>query len=40
MSQKKPSQKKSAPRRKPANINQVREKIRKLAKQHDYDEQT
>lgn len=38
MSQKKQSQKKTAPRRKPANINQVREKIRKLAKQHDYDE--
>lgn len=33
------SQKKAAPRRKPANINQVREKIRKLAKQHGYDDQ-
>lgn len=33
------SQKKPAPRRKPANINQVRERIRKLAKQHNYDEQ-
>jgi hypothetical protein len=33
------SQNKPANRRKPPNVNQVREQIRKLAKQYDYDEQ-
>ncbi|MGF1569020.1 MAG: J domain-containing protein [Nodosilinea sp.] len=33
------SQKKSSNRRKPANINQIRAQIRKLAKLHSYDEQ-